>query len=318
MDEAHEYLGGNDIRNHTNMLETISEYPLQKIWVTATLPIRPDLTGTLCSLAYIPNNVRVLREPTDRPEISHHLVPRPTTTGRGVLEITKELALQLESRLGHDDRMIVFCMSTTDTQSLASDLRAARHYTGQEKFGEGDTAEENIAAWEAGRKRTIVATAGLLQGIHFPNVRFVIFNEGTWGIIAYAQGAGRTGRNGQRSDVFLVRNRNDPTISRPNGRPDVTGAHSLQDYMTRDQDCLRYRITYAMDKIPTSCEDIPGCARCGNCDPDNEWQVLCRRAAAVSTARTDIPGIAARSHSSKALITSTMQSGHTDHSGESH
>jgi superfamily II DNA helicase RecQ len=50
----------------------------------------------------------------------------------------------------------------------------------------------------------IAATTALLQGIDRPHVKYVIFHNGTYGVISYHQGGGRAGRAGRFAYTFVL------------------------------------------------------------------------------------------------------------------
>src|SRR5882762_1035771 len=65
---------------------------------------------------------------------------------------------------------------------------------------------QTFLAWDSGQSNLISATTALIQGIDQPNVKYIVFHEGTYGLISYHQGSGRAGRTGSPASVFVVFN----------------------------------------------------------------------------------------------------------------
>lgn len=270
-DEAHEYLGGHRdrARQHMTQLAAASGWPMQRIFMTASLP--PYLEKKLLRLSHLdPRHTLVIRGRTVRPELAHHLLIVPPSKRRGAQEVLIDLVRALRGTLKPRERMIVFVPSIPDAERLSRILNAAIHHSLLPEVA--NTQAMNIDMWITGEKLCIVATPGLIQGFHYPHTRYVFFLQFVYGMMNYFQGSGRGGRSGERADVFLVR---DPVVpftmdrfaTKPKCQTDVTALHDMYHYATKHTTCRQFLISQCMDGEGMNCEDFDEAELCDVCDP---------------------------------------------------
>jgi superfamily II DNA helicase RecQ len=155
----------------------------------------------------LPSGIYVIRASTDRPELGYHFLPHnPTTTRVSQWEANKRLAFQLRSTLKDDERMIVFFKDNISAEMFADEMRCAVYHSKLPAFG--NTKARNMHQWESGESKIIAGTTALIQGLDRMGVKFIVFYEGTFGLVTYQQGAGRAGRSGDHAYVFVVVNEN--------------------------------------------------------------------------------------------------------------
>lgn len=108
---------------------------------------------------------------------------------------------------------IVYCLTVSGAEDLASDLREAGHnvapYTGR-------TDPESRAELEARLKnndvKALIATSALGMGFDKPDLGFVIHVGAPSSAVAYYQQIGRAGRGGNSADVLLLPGQEDTRI----------------------------------------------------------------------------------------------------------
>lgn len=188
------------------MLKKLGKTPVQKVFTTGTLPLRMEhLLLQNVYLNHDPPTHIMIRSPTIRPELAHHIVEIPSilTSKVSALDITADLATSLKGTLISTERIIIFVMAVADADTLTEKLLCAKYHSEMDT----DRKASNHTAWVIGQYTIMVATPALIQGIDFPDVRYIIFQGGAYGLISYYQGAGRGGRSGSRCDVFTVRDK---------------------------------------------------------------------------------------------------------------
>ncbi|KIL54330.1 hypothetical protein M378DRAFT_182579, partial [Amanita muscaria Koide BX008] len=198
-DEAHVYLGAHEARNrqHQKMLEYISKQVVQRIFLSATIPVR--MMDIFLKKVHLASNMPsgpshiTIRQNTSRPELAHHVltVSPSVPASRSTLDITAELAKALQNSLDAQERMIIFVMQVCDAGSLSQALGCPQYHSelceddDDEGKGKGngkakDLKAHNQSLWIQGKSNVIVATPALIQGIDYsgdPTALLATFKE---------------------------------------------------------------------------------------------------------------------------------------------
>ena len=270
------------------MLELLSKVPVQKVLITGTLPVRMEtLLLFKVFLNHDPPTHIVIRAPTLRPELAHHVVKIPSDTPSTVssYDITTYLANTLLGFLCPGERMVIFVMSVADADALSGRLGCAKYYSalGENAVSDKDEKATNHTEWINGQSVIMVATPALIQGIDYPHVRFVIFHGGAYGLISYYQGAGRGGRSGSQCDVFTIRDERCKLKSRERTE-DIEALAEWDEFATTTSCRLRV-ITSCFDGHELNCSTIPDQLPCDICHPDDKFHDLALAAITAITAR---------------------------------
>ena len=275
LDEGHVYLGGHQARNWDKLSKFLSTQSAQRIVVTATLPPRLQKLLVQDKLRMgSQDQVRFIRNPTTRPELSHNVIFYNASAKS--MEITITLSKTLRPILCEQERMIIFVRSIEAADYLSSALECSKYHsggtdplTGKKREGMSDEEKRaSLEAWQDGRTNVIVATPALIQGMDYLYVRFVIFHEGAFGLMSYYQGAGRGGRAGERCDVFTVVDEKWQAWAEQKDMDDVEARQELMHFLKPEEKHCRVQVlTQTFDGTMMTCKDIQGQKACDVCEP---------------------------------------------------
>jgi ATP-dependent DNA helicase RecQ len=281
IDEAHcIHEWGHDFRKDYLALGALkSALAAPTLALTATAS--PRLASAIAeSLGLVdPLHVRV---PFDRPELAlsvEHLRGDDARAERCA-------ALLREAGLGDRGagRAIVYAATRKRTRAVMQVLKrsgiAGGYYHAGRTAGAREQAQE---AFRAGEHAVMVATTAFGMGIDLPDVRLVVHVQAPATLEAYAQQAGRAGRDGRSSRCVLLYGPADAlTHARLRGDTPSPGAvegwDALQDYV--------YGVTCRRTMLAARFGDVvPQCGVCDACtDPERVQREVARRRAELRDA----------------------------------
>ena len=263
LDECHLAITQADFRESLRRLYVLSELPVTTLYLTATMP--PTWEAEF-KVAMQIESLKVHRQPTNRPNLKYVTRSSPIQSDASFLihcaEAIRQQWLQLNP--GRDDRGMVICRTKTAVATVAS-LIGCPSTTGD------DTPEERrakVAAWMSGAAhRLIVGTTALGTGLDYRAVRLVAHAGVPYGIVEYAQEAGRAGRD-DKPATSLVIHQDKASFGQP-GQGQLFHDSALQmDGLLRDGNvCIRQHLSAFLDgQQSKNCRLQPAdtqlCSRC--------------------------------------------------------
>ena len=290
IDEAHcIHEWGHDFRRDYLALGTLkSTLAAPTLALTATAS--PRLAAAIADSLGLVDPLQI-RVPFDRPEL---VLSVEHVRGDGA-RVERCASLVREAGLGRPGagRAIVYAATRKRTRAVMQALKRAGIAAGYYHAGRtSDARAQAQEAFHAGEHTVMVATTAFGMGIDLPDVRLVVHVQAPATLEAYAQQAGRAGRDGRPARCVLLYGPADAlTHARLRGDAPWPGAiegwDALQDYVYGTS-CRRSVIAARFGDV------VPACGTCDACtDPT-------RIADAVSRQRADLRSAAAARASRRA------------------
>ena len=272
VDECHQITTCDSYRKKFEAVKELAQYPVQKIFITATLAV--SLEDNFLQQVYLPRSTSVIREPTNRPNLMYHVL-RVEQRVRKATDVIVDLTRLVERELWTEaSRGIIFCLSRADVDTLAASFGNTKSHSDME----GSERSELQEKWYEGLlgHRWMVATTGFIHGIDHPNVDTVIFLEMPYGLINFVQGAGRAGRSKREAHVFLI----DFVHTFLNSRSediDIGATAKGEEFVTNTTDCRRKILSEVMDGLSITCGDLQDALKCDICNPNHSISMASKK-----------------------------------------
>lgn len=200
IDECHLVLTWSEFRRPMQKLNLLRPVAVPLVLLTATLP--PAMKVKLqvaCNIF----ELEEIRRSTLRKELRYecHTVANGTSESIDEVVFQKTHNFLLRSQ-DVTDRVIIYCLTRSDVDNLQTRFgNAAESYHAEM---DPERKEQATARWTGGSVKLLIATSAFGMGVDFPTVRLIIHRGMSRSLLAYAQEAGRAGRDGRKATVVTV------------------------------------------------------------------------------------------------------------------
>ncbi|KII82860.1 hypothetical protein PLICRDRAFT_180965 [Plicaturopsis crispa FD-325 SS-3] len=270
LDECHQVLTAAGERPKFEKLSGLAQYPVQHLFLTATLPVR--LRIAFCNAVAMPRTTPFVHSSTNR--LNHHyLVLRYDPFKKNRSPLIAGLCHLAETTFMRPGSIgVVFVSGQRDVPDVANAITKVTNAECHISHGgmDGSERSKNQDEWLSGiGSRWMVSTTGLIHGIDSPLVDVAILDGIIYGLLNGAQGFGRTGRAGQPSLNIQLAPSNTTYMPVVLGRfeEDISCSGEAQAYVCNTTECRRIILSTLMDDSPVTCLDLPGALLCDICDP---------------------------------------------------
>lgn len=255
IDEAHQLLKHEEFRECVNLLQHLGQFPIPIVLITATLPstLEQKLFSKVGRQLY-----RVLRRSTERPEISHMMVPLNQTTSDIEGTVAYKIK-ELTKNLKGDDRALLFCVSRAESDRMAQKLQWKPYHSDISLTDRSQYMQQ----WRSGIIPGLACTSMLNCCLDYPAVRFIFHLGVPRDAIDYWQAIGRGSRDGCRGESIVYFQ---TEKCRKITGEDLYGQGAMHETLRDNSTCRRLRISLFLDGTATPCTMLPHGQLCDVCE----------------------------------------------------
>ena len=264
LDEAHQILTQRDFRPMFTKLLALAQFTVQKIFLTASLPLRLE-RAFLMGLG-LPLSTRIVRTYSDQPQISYNIV-RFSSMNTDEIRLAIDCAKLLESLMEADQQGVIFCTTKNQAKELHSKFTKCSSYSDLPAPERG----HNELIWKNGDCRWITSTTGLIQGIDLSNIDATVFLGMPYGLLNLYQGFGRGGRDGRKCwSVMLCQSNAHLMLGKLREEDDIA-CQREGDESSSYVGCQRVGFSQLLDGRDMPCAELTDSHLCDQCDPMSEF-----------------------------------------------
>jgi hypothetical protein len=199
---------------------------------------------------------RVIRAPTNRPEISYNV-----KTSRTLDDAKRLLLKAVEERLktcSSNFRGLVYCRGRITVDMIAEAIGCDPFHSDRPE----EERKKSFADWVAGKNKFIVSTSLLGRGIDVEGVEVVYHYLTPWSVMDFVQESGRAGRGGGRAESCVFASKMEFENDVPK---DLFGYAIMKKWVFETPICRRIALSSFLDGHVTTCTLLPNANLCDVC-----------------------------------------------------
>jgi len=203
-------------------------------------------------------DLKVVREPTVRPNISYYVHPLKKGSVASSVRLMINKFRSWSPTIG-PFKILVFVRTRALAEAYARELKGLPFHRG---LGEEDLLK-NASLFKDRNSSVdlLCCTTAFGVGVDIPNIRFCIHVGSPYSITGYYQESGRIGRDGIASQAHIVYDVNNDGQNAVR----LKGTDKIYDYLRARDECLRGLLTSQFDALPSCCHSCPGLEACQFC-----------------------------------------------------
>lgn len=267
LDEVHTILTSEHYRPLLHCLGQLREFAVPLLLFTATMPVTAT-AQLLQKLQILPATTKLIRTSTARPNIIHScfkIHPQDTnrltfTDGDGSSQNIVTFILNYSKNLKMEDRILVYCLTKNDAESLAKRLYCDFYHAKLDETQQ--TCVYNRWTSNEG-SRILTSTSCLGAGMDYPAVRMVVHWKLPRNLLDKEQESGRAGRDGKEAHSVVFWDPSDRGWALVSGQS-ALGVEEQRQWASMDQ-CLRIIPGAFMDGRGDTCFQLGTVKLCDWC-----------------------------------------------------
>lgn len=259
VDECHTVMTDAGYRPKLEELKSLHRFGCSLVMLTATMPVVLEEWFRELMLA---SSAVMVRDRTAKLNCRYRV--EQIKPGKGAVAArTADVARQMGGRMVGGQKGVIYCRSTTASESLAEELGCDFHHSGMPEQRNREVRE----AWASGEgHRWITATTGLGTGIDIEGIVAVIHMEQPYGLVDFTQQTGRGARRqGEVVESVVIHDGRPPREDPHCDFVSLVNQTQMAAFMTTPG-CRRAVISAFMDGLSgETCVSLAGAEMCDHC-----------------------------------------------------
>ncbi|KAF8808340.1 P-loop containing nucleoside triphosphate hydrolase protein [Phlegmacium glaucopus] len=267
LDEIHFVLTSQHYRPLMGCLSQLRQLAVQFVYLTATMPISAT-SELLHKLHALPTAIKLIRAPTIRSNLiysrfkidPHDPDKLSFKDGQGITQSIVKFIFDFAQKLKPKERILVYCLSKKDTETLACLLKCDYYHS----VIEDEAQREIYKGWISNSRSPILTTTSCLSaGMDYSFVRMVVHWKLPRNLLDKEQESGRAGRDGEEAHSVVFWDPTDRGWSLAPGQSRI-GIEEQKLWACTDQ-CLRIIPGGFMDGKGDTCFQLVTVKLCSWC-----------------------------------------------------
>ena len=226
IDECHLLISASNYRIIMFKFREILLLSTQIIFLTGTLPLsfQESLTSSLAL-----EDLSIIRASCSRLNISYRTSVYKSNIEEARIYKIKDYINRFQSTefLTKDDKVLIFCPSTSNIELVANSLNCSRYYASLSNEDKEETLS-NFRISQDPYYSILVTSSSLEEGFDYSFIRLVVYKDLAYSFLGFLQGSSRGGRDNKPSTSIFFYNSRDSRLASTSSNSSINS--SLLDY----------------------------------------------------------------------------------------